>query len=497
MRLTAADLVPSICAMGLMASVTHAAPVAAQVPWSSAEEARSDFILLGHPNRGYEIWDLDRDAPVEGITTASGYLLADRPTWYVYFQAHEDEADGRLPGDFGIAHRYSSLRRVGAKPRPISVRMATCELCAETDVELTANRGFGPYLSIDHARIIYFKDGDLWSSDVDWGEGAVRNARQVTRVGLLNGVEVIHWHGDYVFLQGNFSEEKPIVRVDLGTGSIEELARMDVFGPSMFANPTGRYLCASMTEILACYDVVEDRSFRISMLEALNAVSEFAARRRHAPLFDASRQPVRANTSPIRWLDDNRAVGWNPVLVGLLDLEAESVRPVFAPEGPQPGGGSLPMQVMTVDLLPGGEFVEVVQMSSQSNEQIRVSLRDGSVDELPELQRQIHPSAWLDERHLIYGKPQGGLSEIGTWLYDAETGDERRICSIPLGGGEPVYSPERNKVYFPSHAQGRGIFRASLEDDSCAKISDEHDVTAWRVAPPGSVPASVLDSFSN
>jgi hypothetical protein len=57
-----------------------------------------------------------------------------------------------------------------------------------------------------------------------------------------------------------------------------------------------------------------------------------------------------------------------------------------------------------------------------------------------------YPVTWIDENRYVFARPTGGLSEVGTWVYDLRTKKHTRISGhISQGGGiNPLFVPGQN-----------------------------------------------------
>lgn len=495
----------------LMAVVLpNAGAVEAQIPWDDPESLSKNYLLLTHPRTSgqnmftHTIWDMTRDtvaAEVEGGGGMPWFILPGHPGVVL----HADVGPTGLPESrFGVA-RGNWLRKIGSPLRLPRMTIKPSPIHAEKELNVGANRLPGPFLSRDLVRVLYFKDGDLWIGDVDWGGGTVYQRRQVTRVGLFeSGRPVLHWHADQVFLEGGFSQERPIVRVDLEAGDVEELPRGYVFGPgAMFANPTGRYLCTSMGELLACYDVEEARSFRVSLLPVLDE-SRIPRALRRGELFMRPAHDKEHGANVV-WIDEDRALSWTTGVVGMVDLAAETSRVVYAPEFPAGSRDG----IFEVGLLPGAEHALITIAKYEGRDLyfdlMRLSLTDGSLVELPSLEAapgsRTPVLRWLDPARFIVALREGGLTEIGTWLHDLESGDSHRICAapavidpiLPVGGVMTGSAEGLGEVaYFYSRARGGGVFRARLSDASCEMVSTGSadrvsTIRPFLVLPPGYV----------
>ncbi len=482
--------------------LVSAAALEAQAPWKTVEEAVRDYAVITQRSAA-RLWDLDAETFVEGTKTGRNVLLFPERL-DVYLNGGPSDGLRRPPGAFGMAGR-GSPEFFGRRHPYVTLRLKSCSVCAEQDVEVSANRGAGPYLSRDRGRIIYFVAGDLWTADVDWMAGTVVHARQVTQVGLLGEGNVMHWYGDKVFLAPGLSRDKPIVQVDLSSGELTEMGTMNVWVGGMFENPTGRYVCNNLSELLVCYDVEEGTTFRISQAQAL------ASARKAGGMPGPNRLPTgyffgppTSRNAPIHtvWIDETTALGWpvgSAFSVVLLDLESRSVRTVYIAENASLGGSGI-VVIRDTDGTPTGYF----EMEFPDGNGLRVAMEDGSAVELPKVSAGgFAGRRWLDGHRLVYAREQGGLSEIGTWLADLDAGSSTRLCQAPAWitrsadgtiGNDLFHSDTRGIVLFGSQAQGGSIFKAALDGSGCSRVTEGSSASSLMVARPGSLSPLVLKS---
>jgi hypothetical protein len=424
-------------------AMTQAAPT---MPSLTAESA-GDYFLIGN-----DLWSAatDRLVAKDFLKGIRPRLVAGRPDMLLY--------EGYFRTERGLAGEGTVVHRLGhAWPYP------TVEVCAPPSA--CEQQGFralpGPVLSSDLRRVIYIRSGDLWRADVDWVAGKIANHQQVTKVGVLGNPGKLHWYQNTLLLEGNLSQEKPILRIDLSSGSIEELPRMDMLGGKI-ANPAGYRLCASEIELLSCMDVRTGKRSRMGIASAIQ---------RDAP---GSPTPALFEPTTTFWVDDETvvSVGGDVPMVVRGDFRAGRAEVVY--QHTEPVG-----TVRGAYLIPGGRYLSI----ETARGLLRVDLQDRTVVSLPddmrsrEYERQPIPGLWLDENRYVYSKASGGLTEMGTWIYDVRAANAKRICQFPAGelatgrlDNGIAFFPRRNVMYFPSPAQGGGVFKADLSTNQCRQI---------------------------
>jgi hypothetical protein len=323
----------------------------------------------------------------------------------------------------------------------------------------------GPFLNADLRRVIYLRDGDVWRAELDWATREFQNHRQVTRVGILNparsgDISLIAWHENILLMRTRFSQERPILRVNLLSGEIEELEPMMVFIDGMFPNPSASLLCASHRELLACYDVSTGEAFRVSLPRQIGGVPTPVARR------PGTREPPAS----FAWVDDRTFLVTAPRRetqhLLRVDLGRRSAHELIE----LPGSG------MVVEVLPGGRHAAAWV---QNGPAVRIALADGAADALPdEIGRG---GAWLDESKYVHTRERGSISEIGVWLYDVARQDHRRICHLPAASRSALYFAEHGTVYLNV---GETVLRTNLTAGNCKRIEGAEGGLAPLLRPP-------------
>lgn len=72
-------------------------------------------------------------------------------------------------------------------------------------------------------RAITLINGDIHSAVTDFGvSGGIGELQRVTDLGVFTELKVLAWESDQVYLHGNFDRNKPIVKLDIESGDIEE-----------------------------------------------------------------------------------------------------------------------------------------------------------------------------------------------------------------------------------------------------------------------------------
>lgn len=322
------------------------------------------------------------------------------------------------------------------------------------------------FLSSDGRRVVFFRNDDIWRGEFDWNSGEIVNEMQVTQVGLFSAYSsglasqrFSYWHDNALYVWGGFSETKPIVRVDLMTGKMNEIPFRGVFGASYggfysfqnserFTNPSGSRLCRADEEILYCYDAEESSFFYLDIAHK--------GLRTHGILENSG--------MIISWLTDEVfAFASNRLeLIGRIDLENRHVDTLFIM--PDPG---MPMELDLLATLPGGRWVE---LATPERGRFLLDLTNGSTIDLslPE----DAEGKWADDNNYIYPKRDGGLNVVGTWVYSRETDQNRKVSGVIPEPRNVLSFPEYNVLFFCSRSGSQAIYRADLSQNTSEKILD-------------------------
>jgi hypothetical protein len=342
--------------------------------------------------------------------------------------------------------------------------------------------------------VVFIRDGDIWRAEYDWSKNEIVREAQVTSLGLFEGKKPLFWHGNALYLEGGFSEAKPIVRIDLMSGTVEELPRMGVFEYSQrgrsFTNPAGSILCRPGLELLYCYDAKERSAYQISIEYDYEGASAFQ-RGGRGGLIRQEGIDRYGRSNHIFWLNDHvfAAVHTGRDVVSRIDLQNRRVDILLQVDAPQ----GLGMR----QVLPSGRWIELTTAqtsafgSPANQRRFLLDLTDGSVSPL-ELPFDVE-GEWLDDRTYLYAKKDGGLSQVGTWVYDRSSNQSRKLCGavVTQGRGHFTSLPfsELGVVYFPSTTGSPAVYRGDLTNGECAKAFDSSPTKSSVMMPHPILPA--------
>lgn len=350
------------------------------------------------------------------------------------------------------------LRPVGSQDDPIDFR---------SDAGSTQN----VRLSRDLRRVIFIRNGDLFRGEFDWGTGQVVNDTQVTQLGVLQPGVPMLWHGNIVLLPGNFDKDKPIVRIDLLSGDVVEMPDAGVFpasasqwGSSMFTNPSARYALRPEKEMIRVYDVRTDKVGQISL----------------AHQFELNGQPrkghLRTNMDGgMRWIDDDSAIFADDpagviarvdVDTGTLELLASTATPLKL-KSVLPGQG-LPDALILhkPDIRKVAEVTGRCVLNLNTGERTTISLPADA------------DARWVSDRHAVYVVNDGGLSKVGTWVYDRESDRAVRITAMSASTHRLAYVPKHQMLYFGTSSGDKGTYGVRVDGQGLHKVSEEVELIA-------------------
>jgi hypothetical protein len=347
----------------------------------------------------------------------------------------------------------------------------------------------GFWIASDLRRAVWIDKGDFWRGVVDWNKHRVVDPKQVTHVGVFTGKSPLLWSGELLFVNGGFDPKKPVVRIDLNSGATEEMETYHVFnvGESSYADAT---VAAGMVSPSACclinptaepiytYDVRTGKAGTI-----------------HNPLFDKpGATPVAGlvdNTHPPVWLDDETVVFVN-TLVAKLDLRKQEMQILFSFDSAGDPGVSWSEHV-----LPGNRHLDIEGSTHETGtgvsnnpkpifkQRFLIDLVTGQ--KIPTtLDEQAHSGMWLNDSKFMYVRTTGGLSSVGTWLYDRHTNASVRIAPAQLEMTRARLLRNGAEVWAVNTARGTTLTRAKVDGSGSEELgpSQMFQPTQFPSGPP-------------
>ncbi len=293
------------------------------------------------------------------------------------------------------------------------------------------------WISRDLKHVVQFKDGDVWHGDIDWKAATVKNQKNVTRLGILNDLTLISWYKNTIYARRPAGGEKPVLRINLQTGDLLEMEDNPVFMQTQQqGSPDGRFLFSAANQHgqptikLTVYDAQKQIFF--SMPAGFN-------RRRYGGELDEEDEAIVINARD--WLDAHTFStphGW-------YDLNSRS-RMMFTDISQITRDIPAMTRIIAVFRMPDADYVEVVAQGSalsdtgtaarNSNKTKRfiVNRKTGTATEVPVKVKESYNQnqnilTWLDTHRYVYSQG-GGLNDVGTWLFDINTGKKKRLTAI-------------------------------------------------------------------
>jgi hypothetical protein len=92
------------------------------------------------------------------------------------------------------------------------------------------------YLSNTLQQVMYVKDGDIWMAEVDWANNTIIEPKNITNLGIIEGITFVGWYKDWLYFKNSNNEENPLLKVNTATKQILELPWP--FKTDFFVNPS-------------------------------------------------------------------------------------------------------------------------------------------------------------------------------------------------------------------------------------------------------------------
>ena len=172
------------------------------------------------------------------------------------------------------------------------------------------------WVSYDLSEYVVLKDGDVWHGEMDWVGNTIKQERNITHLGMLNNLEPIAWYQNEFYFYSRSGTDKPILRINVKTGDIEEmeetkaLQRASLVSPDgrfiFFSDGRGRYLPDTVESLLHIYDCKTHQTFT---MDATIDEHRYTGKMKEYP------QPVEIG--PRQWLSASLFI----TNIGWYDLE--------------------------------------------------------------------------------------------------------------------------------------------------------------------------------
>ena len=322
----------------------------------------------------------------------------------------------------------------------------------------------GFWIASDLRRAVWIEKGDVWRGKVDWTAGKVVDRKQVTHVGVFAGKSAALWTGETLYVNAGFDPAKPIVRIDLQSGATEEIETHHVFNAvggnysaqtqAAMASPSAFWLISLTPQTIYTFDARTGKAGAIPN-----------------PLNDRSVSPTPElvlNDVPPVWLGDDAVVLVNPQsVVTKLDLAKQEAKVLFS-------SGASPLRFHVFGVLPGGRYLDIKGEAPAGQmeppifkERFLLDLVSGQKI-ATSLTQDADGGLWLDASKLAYPRKTGGLSGVGTWLYDRNTNASIRISPTQLETTRMVLLRDGKEIWAVSSAAV--LFRAKVDGSGAEEL---------------------------
>lgn len=299
----------------------------------------------------------------------------------------------------------------------------------------------------DLRRAVWIENGDLWRCDIDWRARKVVNKTKVTDLGVLEN-EPFLWAGDHVFIQGNFDPEKPVVRINLVTGEVEEIdwfVKPDTDMP-LYTNPSETVAVSVSDEVIYLIDLSDGRTVTINNRPPdgyqyqMQQGASYGIGAGYSGLVSGKNS---RNNSPL-WVSDTLAVFYSAPksyrfleVFSVLDLSIGEVRS-FLPDPDETRADLTTRSVMeTAELISATEVFVRVKGETTKKEDIGkrfvpkqeheyASIVNCKTGEITAAQ-YIPGAMWIDRNRRMFKRTDAGLGGNGTFIHDRRDDSERRI----------------------------------------------------------------------
>lgn len=297
------------------------------------------------------------------------------------------------------------------------------------------------WVSDDLSEYVTLRDGDVWHGNMDWLDNSVKQERNVTNLGILNNLEPIAWYKNDFYFYNQHGADKPILRIDVKTGEIDEmeqtkaLQRHSLGSPNgrfiFFSDGRGKYLSSGIESFVHVYDCKTRQTFT---MDATIDERKFIGKMKEYP------QPKKIE--PRQWLSDGLFI----TNIGWYDLEKRERTLFIEKQGIIRDRPEHFYRVTSFNFLPAPDFVDITVQSyirKEKKEFYRRYLVNRTTQVAIELPMELNKHennnsniTWIDENRYVFSKKKGSLKDIGTWLFDVRTKTHRRLTL--LFSNEPV-----------------------------------------------------------
>jgi hypothetical protein len=428
----------------LASSRTWGAAPPQLAPWLLQENA-DKYVFLGK-----QVWEID-----------SGKMVS---------QTGAPDVSGTTRWIAGVTDRLFDAPPAGYHPAGITAPGRIVMLDGSPpqmptlDGKMEQDSGNGPpfWTSTDHRRVVWMERGDYWRGEIDWATMKVVNRKQVTSLGAFTPMNrPFLWWGHLLMVWGGFDKEKPIVRINLATGDVTEMETYRAMqvnlqgGPSVsMVSPTAARIFVPTESVLFCYDV---RTGKPTMFR--NKFENLTIGRSRAILFIPGTPPI--------WTDDETVYSAdNAGYLARLDFRNSRMDILGTP--PRIEGQ---VWTKTVARVPGTHLLDMAPLPNSSGKTAAPTLEPGkrflwdvTTDKRTPLPFDENAmGTWVDSTTYLYVLTKGGLSTVGTWVYDRTSNATKRLSANAVDLSRTVYLPTHKQAWAVSQQSGGNLIRLHLD----------------------------------
>ena len=311
-------------------------------------------------------------------------------------------------------------------------------------------------LSSDLRRLLKFEDGDLWKSEFDWAQNQIKPWTQVTDFGFLEDLTPIVWSGNVLYLKNKKAAERPVVKIDIAHGDVEEIAGFSCLNDSnyselawkkgiAFVAPNNRVMIYLDGEKIVLTDLqTGDSKTLLNVIKYHHPTDKNDYLRNCIPLikevdFGSYRKDYTQERSAI-WYDDDTLIAVSANGIVVLNTRLGTLTP-FNLGLPVIGPYTYTSTRARVDRVrvrarvgdrvwatiynPGQPLGDSPKNYGSKKRHVLIDTMDGSMETLPATVDKA--LFWLTPEQYLYPVREGKFSQTGTWLHNIATGARTRI----------------------------------------------------------------------
>jgi hypothetical protein len=390
----------------------------AKAPWLQPDAAEK-YVFVGK-----NVWDTETGKQVPGATLPTPVLDHSRAVLGAPGVFYQEFSNHGVPAldTVGSIYKFD-----GTYPRtPTAIGTGT------------GNAGTFPgfWTDLQRRRVLWIEHGDFWRGDLDWAEVKIANRKQVTKLGsfqFANRPEL--WWEHMLYVWGGFDQQKPIVRINLATGAVDEMETDHVFGPDphgdgSFLSPNSCRICRITPGIIYSYDARTGKA------------TEFSNKLEGIAGMGATTPRLLTRTDPAAWEGDDVVYFVTPdAIVAKLDFRNSRMQVMSPAMLDSVDGRSAAREVVVKGFVPGGHYVEIVTKKGMNappeaaggtkiNDRFLIDVTNGQRIALPMTADDL--VIWIDENRCLYIRHTGGLSSTGTRLFDLRTKTDTRLSGTEI-----------------------------------------------------------------